>query len=169
MAQLIYAWELGGQLGHLGKAASIAPIIEEAGHGMAVVGRDLARAHDFEPLRHLPLFQAPVWFPRVRKSPGAACSTAEILPHAGYLSAERLTPLVRAWMGLFEALSADAVIADYAPTAELAALCLGLPRMSIGHGFYPPPTDNRPIPPFMPGGASAAQRSDLESRIDRTL
>jgi UDP:flavonoid glycosyltransferase YjiC (YdhE family) len=72
-------------------------------------------------------------------------------------------------MGLFEALSADAVIADYAPTAELAALCLGLPRMSIGHGFYPPPTDNRPIPPFMPGGASAAQRSDLESRIDRTL
>jgi UDP:flavonoid glycosyltransferase YjiC (YdhE family) len=51
--------------------------------------------------------------------------------------------------------SADVVVADYAPTATLAAYLIGIPTVTVGTGFELPPTSS-PLVPF-PGFSGATQ------------
>jgi UDP:flavonoid glycosyltransferase YjiC (YdhE family) len=78
-----------------------------------------------------------------------AISHAEILGLRGYLDYHRLKGCLLAWRALFEALSPDLLVADYAPTAIIAAKLSQLPSVAIGDGFVIPP-DRDPLPSLQP-------------------
>ncbi|WP_310383521.1 glycosyltransferase [Roseateles sp.] len=76
------------------------------------------------------------------------CSYVELLFHAGYLDARRLLSLVQAWRNLFASIQPQLLLADHAPTAQLAARTLGgMATAVMGTGFFIPPAV-APLPSF---------------------
>lgn len=145
MAHIVFAWELGGGLGHAG---SIKPLAQEAhrrGHRVSLCLRDLV--HTDIVLRNIeaPRFQAPVWLHQVHGVPSPPANMAEILMGCGYLNADALRGLVTGWRSLLELLKPDLLVADYSPTAVLAARSLNIPNVTTGFGFFIPP-DSTPLP-----------------------
>lgn len=147
MANITFTWELGGGLGH---AARILPFAEEMRrrmHHCELVLRDLVHTRSLLKSSGFPCYQAPVWLHKTMNLPEAKVSMAEILMGLGYFEAELLDGLVRGWLNIFALLKPDVVIADYSPTALLAAKIAGIPAANIGLGFFIPP-DIAPMPAF---------------------
>lgn len=145
MAHIHFAWELGGGLGHAGRLKPLAQEAMRRGHRVTISLRDLVHTdsvlHDVAAAR----FQAPIWLHQVHGVPSPQASLAEILLTCGYLSAEALQGLFTGWRSLLQSLQPDLLVADYAPTALLAARSLGIHSAAIGIGFFIPP-DTAPLP-----------------------
>jgi UDP:flavonoid glycosyltransferase YjiC (YdhE family) len=141
MAHIHLAWEVGGGLGHAGRLKTLARVLLARGHRVSLSLRDLGQAHRVLADLPVPRFQAPVWLHRTEGMPPNQASLAEILLAAGYLEVPALAGLTAGWRHLFDALEPNLVVADYAPTALLAARTLRLPTSSVGIGFYSPPPD----------------------------
>jgi hypothetical protein len=139
MAHFTLCWELGGGLGHAGRLKSIALPLRARGHTVSFVLRDLVLTRRLLGGLGIDTLQAPVWLHRTAGLPPEQASLAEILLACGYLETGALAGLVEGWRGLFRQGRADLVVADYAPTAILAARSLGLPSVAIGPGFTVPP------------------------------
>ena len=168
MAHIVFAWELGGGLGHAG---SIKPLAQEArrrGHQVSLCLRDLV--HTDAVLRNIDAhrFQAPVWLHQVNGIPSPPANMAEILMSCGYLNADALRGLWIGWRSLLASLKPDFLVADYSPTAVLAARSLGIPSASTGLGFFIPP-DATPLPKIrdwesiQPGRLEHAETTVLNS------
>jgi len=160
MAHIHFAWELGGGLGHAGR---IKPLAQEAlrrGHRVSISLRDLVHTdtllHDVD----APRFQSPVWLHHVHGVPSPQISLAEIMLTCGYLNKGTLQGLFSGWRGLLSHLKPDLLVADYAPTALLAARSLGIRNASLGIGFFIPP-DVAPLPSLRDW--EPVQRGRLES------
>ena len=172
MARILFAWELGGALGHAMACASLAGTLALRGHRIAFAMRDPASL-DFAPdaAAHERL-QAPraANEGQVGERP---VSIPEILLGCGYRDEAQLAALVRAWQAIFEQARPDLVIADYAPTALLAARVAGIRRVTYGNGFFSPPPLS-PIPPYRydepvePARLQAAEAQALAS-VNATL
>jgi hypothetical protein len=148
--RFLFAWELGGGLGHMVQLAQIARPLLASGHHIDFALRDLSGArtalaelHDHP---HVRLWQAPVWQPAFRAA-RHPISYPELLFAAGYLDAKRLIALVHAWRSLFASIAPDLLLVDHSPTALLAARGFAFPRVSTGTGFVVPPAAE-PIPAF---------------------
>ena len=92
------------------------------------------------------VFQAP-HLEREGEGIGRPVSFAEILLGCGYADPRVLSRLLARWRELLSEWKADLVVADFAPTALLAARTLGIPRVTYGNGFFLPPR-RAPLPPF---------------------
>jgi hypothetical protein len=134
---ILFAWEMGGSLGHLTKGAMLAEPLLDAGCEVAFALKDLGGADALLPAAYT-LFQAPE-APRLITWPEPA-DHAEWLLHAGWGSASGLSARVRAWMGLLQANCTSLLVADLAPTAVLAARVLDVPVLLFGNGFAVPPS-----------------------------
>jgi UDP:flavonoid glycosyltransferase YjiC (YdhE family) len=153
MARFHLCWELGGGLGHAARLKVLAGALLARGHEVSISLRDLAQVHSLfggDPrlpgtpapgvsFLGVPLLQAPVWLHRTEGMPANHASHAEILLTAGYLQAAPLAGLVAGWRAMFSLLRPDVVVADYAPTAVLAARSMGLHSASVGSAFSMPP------------------------------
>ena len=139
MAHIHFAWELGGGLGHAGRLLPLAQEALRRGHRVSLSLRDVTQTQALLGGLQAPIFQAPIWLHQVRGIPEPAISLAEILQGCGYLNADTLRGLFRAWTSLLGTLKPDVVVGDYAPTALLACRTLGIPHASIGIGFWLPP------------------------------
>lgn len=157
MAHFTFCWELGGGLGHAGRIRSLAQPLSARGHRVSLVLRDLVLTRKLLADLKLPSFQAPVWLHRTAGLPPEPASLAEILLACGYLDADALAGLVDGWRALFTLDQPDLVIADYAPTALLAARSMGIKSASVGAGFYMPPA-HAPLPPLALHGELPASR-----------
>ncbi|MCU0870147.1 MAG: hypothetical protein MUF30_11210 [Burkholderiales bacterium] len=150
MSRFLFAWELGGGLGHSLPLALLARPLLEAGHHVHVALRDLSTAPAaFGDLMTHPrarFWQAPVFLAGVRGLPESV-TYAELLFRAGFLEPARLIGLTRGWRSLFEAVQPDLLLVDHAPNALLAARGLPMRTAAIGTGFFLPPA-KVPIPPF---------------------
>jgi UDP:flavonoid glycosyltransferase YjiC (YdhE family) len=143
---VLFAWELGGNLGHLGEILPVATALHRHGHRVTLALRDLGEARPLLQAQPFALLPAPVSRVRVTGRPPSA-SYAEVLLKRGYLDLDALLPLVDAWNRLFEQAQPDLLITSYAPTALVAARGRGFPVAMLGTGFYSPPRAE-PIPPF---------------------
>ena len=168
MAHIHLAWELGGGLGHIGRIRMLAQALLSRGHRVSVSVRDLAAAHGLLAGVHLPVLQAPVWqHPVVGLVPGQG-NLAEVLFRHGYLDKTALGSLLAGWRAMLQQLQPDLLVADYAPTALLAARSLGLRSASIGSGFYNPPA-GQPLPPLRDWDPLPAERlAASEAHLLRT-
>jgi UDP:flavonoid glycosyltransferase YjiC (YdhE family) len=134
---ILYAWEFGANLGHVGTFLPIAR--ELRNHGTTV---HWAVTHPHQAARLLPKaafdwLQAPT-MPEQRRD-GPPLNYADILLRFGYADANDLLGLVVAWRELLRLSDARVVLADHSPTAILAARTLNIPVMIFGSGFFAPP------------------------------
>lgn len=166
MARFLLCWEFGGALGHAGRFKSLAEALLGRGHQVDLMLRDIV--HTRALLSDLNaqgarILQAPIWLHQTVGVPNPVISLSEIVMGNGYLQAEALTGLVEGWRGVMSLCQPDVIVADYAPTATLAARTLGIPVASVGIGFYVPP-DASPLPPFRTWEPIAAGRVEHYDR-----
>ena len=146
MARIALAWELGGSIGHALSCAGLARALHARGHSIALILREL------KPLALIPeadgydVFQAPR-SAREAEVAFVPVSYAEILLGSGYRDAHELIALLAGWRTLLASWRADLLVADFAPTALLAARTMNLARVTYGNGFFTPPR-LVPLPPF---------------------
>jgi UDP:flavonoid glycosyltransferase YjiC (YdhE family) len=95
-----------------------------------------------------PIVDAPRW--TVAAPPGfVAVCYADLLMHGGYATPDTLRGLMTDWRGALEQTTPDLLIADYAPTAMLAARVAGIAMAAVGDGFSLPPL-TVPLPNMRP-------------------
>lgn len=167
MARLMLCWELGGGIGHATPLAQLAAALLQRGHQVHLVWKDLSVAHQLLPqlLDHpqLHLWQAPIWLAHLHGHPDPA-SYPELLLRAGYLEPQRLLGCALGWRQLIDAVRPDLLLAEYAPTAMLAARASATRCAAFGSGFVVPPAC-APMPPFRDWEPVAAPRlADAEAR-----
>ncbi|MTV36453.1 glycosyltransferase [Duganella radicis] len=138
MSHIHLCWELGGGLGHAGRLKMLAQGLLARGHRVTMSLRDLMATHAMLADLDILKLQAPVWLHDAVGLPPSA-NLAEILFNCGYLEPAALRGMVAGWRAMFGILAPDLVVADYAPTALLAARSMGLRSASVGNGFYSPP------------------------------
>lgn len=146
MARIAVAWELGGSIGHALSCAGLARALHARGHAIALVYRDLRPLALVTESGAYDVFQAPRNL-REAIGVGIPVSYAEILLGCGYRDASELAALLGAWRTLLAQWRPDFLVADFAPTALLAARSLGIRRATYGNGFFTPPRLS-PLPPF---------------------
>ena len=139
--RITLAWELGGGMGHLARLDALARPLVGAGHDVRVVtasphggrfaGCEVVAA---PPRRELPIER------RVRPTR----TWVDILHNAAW--ATGLAEYADAWADALR--GADVFVADYAPTAVLAARGLGVRCVTTSNGFTRPP-DRSPPPDLL--------------------
>jgi UDP:flavonoid glycosyltransferase YjiC (YdhE family) len=147
MPRFLLCWEFGGGLGHAGRFQPLTQELLRRGHEVDLVLREVVHTRSL--LRDLGVrtLQAPMWMHQTVGVPNPTISLTEILMGNGYLRAETLAALVAGWQSLMDLCRPDVVVADYAPTATIAARIMGIPVATVGIGFYLPP-DAPTLPPF---------------------
>lgn len=168
MAHIHLAWELGGGLGHAGRLKMLALALQRRGHRVSMSLRDLGHSRALLADLDIPRFQAPLWLHQTAGMPPNQASLAEILVTRGYLEAKALAGLADGWRALFGQLRPDLLVADYAPTAILAARSMAIRSVSVGIGFYSPPP-RQPLPCLRDWEPIAPQRlAGAEARVLQT-
>jgi len=154
MSRIVMAWELGAGTGHLAMLSAFGRKLVARGHDVSYLLRHLAGADTDIGGRCL---QAPLWLGNTHGQQGLPQNYSEILLRYGYHDVTCLAALVRAWIGMFDLLQADLVVADHAPTALLAARIHGLPAVAVGAGFVVP-TKRSPMARLRPWMSVPADR-----------
>lgn len=169
MANLLYAWELGGELGHISQALPLALAARARGHELMLALRDVSRAESILEGHGVSYLQAPVWLPHVEGIPRPPVNYTEMLFQIGYLDANGLLGMLKAWRALYTVTKPALIIADHAPTALLAALSMGIPRTMRSTGFFSPPRAS-PLPSMRPWLNIPHQRlADGERAVLQTI
>lgn len=147
MASILYAWEFGANLGHVGAFMPLARTLREQGHEVHWMVTQPAVVGDFLASTGFSWLAAPS-VPELAR-PGPPLTYADILLRFGYADARSLFGLVGGWREAMRLTGARLVLADHAPTALLAARSLGLPVMLFSNGFTAPPRVS-PLPNMRP-------------------
>lgn len=150
MAQVLLAWELGGNSGHAVRLARLVSALAQAGHATSLA---VQRPDAFRPWRDVPGFarmrQAPIWPGLLRhaETPSLRSEAAwgDLLASVGMTDSGVLEYLLRCWDQLFADARPDLIIADFAPAAVLAAQDR-VPVITVGTGFTVPPHDAARFP-----------------------
>lgn len=158
MSRILLAWELGDGLGHAGRLLPIARELRRRGHQCIFALRKLGPAASLVAEQEFAVLQAP--FAEPAKAGGPLGSLGDILATIGYDSLPHLEPLVLAWDQLFGLLGVDLLVADYAPTACLAALGQ-IPAIAIGDAFTLPPCSRSTFPAYHPRRRATVDESSL--------
>lgn len=165
-SSVLFAWELGGNYGHLARAAVIGQRLRSEGCEVLVAARDVKLAHSLLTPAGIEFIAAPrLRVAHVRATP--AVNYSDLLRDCGYLDRSALRSALRAWIELLQARGPDVVIIDHAPTALLAAKVLNIPRVLIGTGFTIPPA-KYPMPPFRTG-VTGAELAGADARVLRRI
>ncbi|WP_020484129.1 glycosyltransferase [Methylomonas sp. MK1] len=147
MSRILFAWELGGNLGHMTRQLPIARRLRQQGHQVFFVVRDTAVAAQLLTPEGFAYAQAPVNVDKKRLP--HPVNYAEILIASGYADPAVLLGLVQGWISLIRLFKADLIVVDHAPTALVAARLTALPAITIGTGFEIPP-NCLPLPSIRP-------------------
>lgn len=147
MSKLLYAWEFGAGLGHIGAFLPLARTLRQRGHELRWAVSQTASAAGLLAQEGFIWLQAPTRPETVRAGP--PLSYSDILLRFGYANAAELVDLVAAWRELLRLTGAQAVLADHAPTAILAARTLNIPVVLFCFGFFAPPRQ-KPLPSLRP-------------------
>jgi UDP:flavonoid glycosyltransferase YjiC (YdhE family) len=169
MARIVFAWELGGGTGHVATLLAIARAMRTRGHTVSFPLRDLRSGADLEGAGDIPRAPAPIWVGPARyENPH---NFGQILHNFGYQYPDSVRQLIDAWRERLA--ETDAVIANVAPAAHIAARTLGLPSFEISQGFHVPPPA-MPAPPLRhwePAPRAALEAADraVLAAINATL
>lgn len=165
MARILFAWELGGGLGHLNPMLQVARALQKRGHQVFMAIKDLSKVQQVARSGDAFMwFQAPVWLPPLRDQK-PIISYAETLFFVGFLDPAGLLGLVRGWHALFAAIQPDLLICDYAPVSLLSSRAAPFKRVTLGNGYFHPPSLS-PIPSFYTGkDADNSRLIESEARV----
>jgi UDP:flavonoid glycosyltransferase YjiC (YdhE family) len=163
MARIVFAWELGGELGHAMACTMLAHALVARGHEVAFIFRELHQLASLPGFEAFDVYQAPV-SPREGRGFGVPDSWSEIMLGCGYHDARELEGLVTGWLTLLGHTRPDLLVADNAPSALLAARIAKIPRVNFANGFAIPPRLD-PLPSFRADGSTPPARlADSDAR-----
>ena len=149
MSRVFFAWELGGDLGHIAPFLPVALALRKRGHETLFAVRDLSHTESLLAGHGFNAVQAPLSQQKVGGLPHPPLNYTEIMLRYGFMHKSGLKALVKAWLQLFGYFKADLVVADHSPVALLAARVARLPRAMFGTGFCSPP-HAEPLPNMRP-------------------
>lgn len=155
MASILYAWEFGANLGHVGTFLPVARQLRGRGSNVHWAVAQPHQAARLLPQADFAWLQAPAIPEQQRERP--PLNYADILLRFGYGQSSDLLGLVVAWRELLRLTKARVLLADHAPTAILAASTLDIPVMLFGSGFFTPPPVH-PTPNMRPWVAVPEER-----------
>ena len=134
--RILVANELGGGLGHAHRLAPWVHALRDRGAIPVCALRDVVAPQAGVLGANTRLLQAPIMLRAPLAQQAAAASYAEILlSAAGYGNPQVLARLVDAWLALMEVCKSQLLVADFAPTAMLAARIRGIACVNIGDGY----------------------------------
>ena len=145
MASILFAWELGGGMGHMSNIGPLARRLAREGHEVAVALRDLSRAAAVFPGEEVRILQAPTKVRIDARHIESPPTFAHVLSNVGFGDLQELQAMVAGWRNLYGWLKPDVIVFDHSPTALLAAGGEPAKRILLGPGFYSPP-DRSPMP-----------------------
>lgn len=146
--RFLFAWEQGGNLGHLSKLLLIARQMRDRGHEILFAVKDVGTAHQLLDGEGFSFVQCPLAV-GVGKPKREPVSFADILVEAGFADRNILSGLIHAWQTLFDAYRPAVLLAQYAPAALIAARLAGLASLKVDIAFESPPAVS-PYPSFRP-------------------
>ena len=163
MSRILFAWEMGGNFGHVARDLPLALACRDAGHEVLFAVIDLSVCSAIAKEYGLSFVQAPVPRPKpVRQDLPAVINFADLLLRNGFADREILEASLLGWKGLFDLFKPDLMVYDFAPRALLAARLCTLPVLLLSNGFETPPKTS-PLPSFRPWESipdSALQRAE---------
>lgn len=156
MSRILFAWELGGNYGHLARLVPIARRLRSDGHEVLLSIRDPRSGAELCAPHGLDFVQSPL---ARQASPASQppANYAEILLHEGFSDPLDLHGRVESWLSLFRAWSPNVVMLDHAPTALFSARLANIPALNICSGFETPPNVT-PHPCIRPWEAISRRR-----------
>lgn len=134
---ILCTWEMGSDLGHISRLSAITKTLENEGYHVVLALKDLSRAYPFFKDTQARLLQAPTWLLQLNMQRPVACM-ADVLLLSGYLDAEALLMLTKAWQTIVDLVQPDVVVFDYSPTALLALRDDKRGKIILGTGFSEP-------------------------------
>lgn len=148
LMRFLFAWEQGGNLGHLSKLLLIARQMRNRGHEILFAVKDVGTARQLLEGEGFSFVQCPlaVGVRRARREP---TSFADILVEAGFAEQTILSGLIHDWQTLFDTYRPAVLLAQYAPASLIAARLAGLPSLKVDIAFESPPAVS-PFPSFRP-------------------
>jgi UDP:flavonoid glycosyltransferase YjiC (YdhE family) len=158
MARILFAWELGGGLGHVASMLPVARELKSRGHEVVIAVRNVLSAATVFEGTGLSFVQCPYQTWKVPVLFRRLQTYAHILHSVGFNDGAGLASLIAAWRHLFNLVDPDMVLFDHSPTALLAARSHRAKRVLLGVGFSAPPiisplpallADDIPNPPVM--------------------
>lgn len=149
LVRILFCWELGGGFGHLFRLLPIGTELARRGCQVIYAIKDSARAEPFLCNHACQVVPAPPWPPPPLDPVAFSQTYAQNLLRNGYSDRGSLRDQLKGWLTLFDTWQPDAVLAEHAPSALLAAAKARLPRAAIGTGFALPPLQV-PMPGLQP-------------------
>jgi UDP:flavonoid glycosyltransferase YjiC (YdhE family) len=156
-ARILFAWELGANLGHIVAMLGVARRLRERGHRVVFALRDLSNAVLLA-REGFAFFPAPP--PPRAARPASYASYAAMLAGEAFPSLNATLAGALAWRSILTATRADLLIADHAPLALLAARGRKLRVAAFGVPFTVP-TLHRPLPRFRASDGDARKEEDV--------
>ena len=150
--RILFIWELGDGLGHVSRILPLARRLKQAGEVCMFAVRNVENSHKLLGETGMTMLQAPFTQPVTDYDGKAAIGAyGDIMETIGYGRVERLHALLSAWDGVYETARPDLIVADYAPTALLAARGR-IPAVAIGDWFTLPPSSLAAFPRLRENG-----------------
>src|SRR3954466_6055754 len=120
MSRVLFAWELGGSLGHLTSLQPLTIEFLKRGHQVFLAARDLSQLQTVFAGIDVTLLQAP-WNARCKGILQPVITYADLLLNVGFSDANALSSHVSAWKSIYDLVKPDLLVCDHSPTALLAA------------------------------------------------
>src|SRR2546423_5668964 len=114
MARILFAWELGGELGHAMACNRLALPLRDRGHRIAFAFRELSPLAYFDDCAAQDIFQAPTSLTEGRGA-GKPFSLADILGGCGYDRASHVAGLFAGGISLMERGRPRLLVSPFAP------------------------------------------------------
>ena len=144
---ILLAWELGGNWGHLSRDLPVLRRLQAEGHEVLYAVREQNSAAALSASIGIRCVAAPNGA-AIRRMPRGLAGYAAVLFADGFGDAMVLDQRLAGWMRLFAEHKTDVLLADYAPAALLGARVAGIPSVAVGSGFEIPP-DTVELPSFL--------------------
>ncbi len=149
VTRVLFGWELGANLGHVGLLAEIARRLVTDGVEVTVAATDLTAARIGFAGIGVRLLQAPQWaYHRHLGSETGQAGYQDLLTMVGFADPVKLSAVVEGWTSLIDLLQPDLILADHAPGLMVATHQRGIAVMAIGSGYTLPPLDLGRLPPL---------------------
>jgi UDP:flavonoid glycosyltransferase YjiC (YdhE family) len=160
--RILFIWELGDGLGHVSRILPLALRLQRSGETCMFAVRNVENSHGLLGGTGMTMLQAPMTQPVTDYDGKAAIGTyGDIMETVGYGRVERLHALLSAWDGIYQTAKPDLIVADYSPTALLAARGR-IPAVAIGDWFTLPPSTLEAFPLLRESGPRVGEKKLLE-------